>query len=532
MSTDPIFLREDVYFEPLFNHWYAWPYLIPPVTAARHVVNTHRRIMSSFVNNAHLHMLATLEKDLAGGEYLNCAPEDVPKIQRLIQEIDERCADLVKLSSAVAELDELLRSHTSGESVEPLYGAVPAPLRGLVELFLDIEHRPSFRIIEPLVYGSELYRKSLQSLSFGSLANVEQRPFVFSTPRLPDEQHLQVNLEFDHPAVDRIFATREHPADREEMYALFKDHNLSGGLSYEELFTEKAPRIRHSPVEEGVRLTFTGHAGFLVETNDAVIQIDPVIASRRSPDQSEVFSFSEIPPEIDYICLTHNHQDHANIESLLQLRYKTKNILVPKNNGGTLVDPSLRLILRQLAFNAREVDDLESVSVPGGRIVAIPFLGEHGDLNIRSKTAWYVELLGKKLLFCADSSNLDNQLYVRLAEIFGELDVLAIGMECVGAPYTWLYGALNTRLVSKSIKNSRRLNGCDCAQALPLVQSFNPKQVFIYALGQEPWYKYFTGLEYDDDSRQLLESRKMIDGCRSLGIEARTLFGREEIRFG
>ena len=37
MSNDPgtLYLREDVYFEPLLNQWYAWPYLLPPVTGAQ-----------------------------------------------------------------------------------------------------------------------------------------------------------------------------------------------------------------------------------------------------------------------------------------------------------------------------------------------------------------------------------------------------------------------------------------------------------------------------------------------------------------
>jgi L-ascorbate metabolism protein UlaG (beta-lactamase superfamily) len=213
------------------------------------------------------------------------------------------------------------------------------------------------------------------------------------------------------------------------------------------------------------------------------------------------------------------------------LRYKIGQVIVPKNNGGTLADPSIRLLLTRIGFKSVEVDDLQEIEIPGGRIVAIPFLGEHGDLNIRSKSAWYVELLGKKLFFGADSSNLDPELYVRLGKIFGQMDVLAIGMECVGAPYTWLYGALHTKTVSKAIKNSRRLNGSNCEQALPMVSAFAARRVFIYALGMEPWYKYFIGMEYDDDSTQLIESNKVLDACSNARIEAETLFGRKTVHF-
>lgn len=531
MKSTHWYLREDVYFEPLFNHWYAWPYLIPPVTAARHVVNTHRRIMQSFVNNHQLHILAAKEKHLSGGEYLNLAQEQVPQIEALIEELGRKCADLIVLSDAVAQLDELLRAHTTGESLMPLYARVPAPLRGCVELHFDMEHRPSYRLIEPLLYRSEYYKPELQSLSFGLLSRVAERPFVLSTPRLPDAHHLQVGLDFASASTDALLKAREIPLTADGKREIFHGVDVVGGLSPDEIFTDSPPAVRHRPVQTGIRLTYTGHAGFLIETQDVAIVIDPVIASRKEEYRDAVVSFSELPPKIDYACLTHNHQDHVNLESLVQLRYKIGQVVVPKNNGGTLADPSIRLLLTHIGFKAVEVDDLQEIEIPGGRIVAIPFLGEHGDLNIRSKSAWYIELLGRKFFFGADSSNLDPALYVRLGKLLGGMDVLAIGMECVGAPYTWLYGALHTRTVSKAIKNSRRLNGSNFEQAFPMVGAFKARRVFIYALGMEPWYKYFIGLQYDADSRQVIESNKVLEACRRADVEAETLYGRKIVHF-
>lgn len=526
-----LYLKEDVYFEPLFNHWYAWPYLLPPVTGARHMVNTHRRIMQSFVNNYELHIMAVNEKGMAGAEFLNCKVEDLSQIRELVKEIDEDCRDLVELSDAVRDLDELLRNHTSGETVDPLYARVPEPLQGFVELFLDMEHRASYRLIEPLLYRSDFYKPALQSISFGSLSLVKDRPFVLSTPRLPDENHVQFKVDFNHSLLDALFRAREYPVNESELVAMFEGLKTKGGLQPRNLFAEEKSKYQYIPVAEGVKISYTGHAGFLVETKDLSILIDPVITSRGPQFADEVISFNELPEKIDYICLTHNHQDHINMETLLQLRYKTGKILVPKNNGGSIADPSIRLMLKQYGFSVDEIDDLDEIQVLGGRIVGIPFLGEHGDLNIRSKTAWYIELQGYKMYFGADSSNPDNKLFERLGELFFDLDILAIGMECVGAPYTWLYGALHTKLVSKAIKNSRRLNGSDCKQALPIVKAFNAKQVFIYALGMEPWYKYFMGIEYEDESLQIIESNKMLEACRQENIPAEALYGRKTMHF-
>ena len=157
-------------------------------------------------------------------------------------------------------------------------------------------------------------------------------------------------------------------------------------------------------------------------------------------------------------------------------------------------------------------------------------MGEHGDLNIYTKSAWLFDIYGKKVFMGADTSVLDKNLYKKVHELFGDLDVLAIGMECVGAPYTWIYGALCTKAVSQKIKNSRRLNGSDAAQATELVNIFNPKQVYLYALGLEPWYKYFMGIEYDENSKQVIESNEFKKSCEARDLNVECLFGNTVLK--
>lgn len=521
------FLKDTVYFEPLFNRWYAWPHLIAPAQGARHTVSTHLRLMNSFVKNHELHIIAS--KQLAGGEFLNCNEKQVDEIAKLIDATEERCHDLIELSSAIDDLDELLRGHTSGETIEPLYAKIPSKLKGYVELFMDLEHNPSYRLLESLLYKSVFYKKELQSVSFGVIDKVEERPFILSTPRLADENHLHVNLHYNSPILKALLSTRDTPLPMSEIDALFEQCRYEGGLDYKELFSTDNPRLRCEPSSEGVKIQYTGHAGFLIETPDVSVLIDPVIACSDARSRLHMTSYAELPLRIDFICLTHTHQDHTNLETLLQLRHKTDQILVPKNNGGSLCDPSLKLMLQQLDFKVTELDDLEEVGFVGGKITAIPFFGEHGDLNVRSKAAWMLEYAGKKLFFGADSSGLDMHMYRNVHRVVGDVDVLAIGMECVGAPYTWLYGALHSKKPSKNIKDSRRLNGADSEQAASMVEVFNPKQVYVYALGAEPCYKYFMGLEYDENSRQITESNKMVSLCLEKGLVAERLIGSKKI---
>lgn len=527
--TNKLYLKEEVYFEPLVNHWYAWPYLIPPATASRLISKSHRRIMVSFLQNYQLHQMAKKESALVGGEFIDGGAEQVKEIKALLSEMETRCVDLLKLSEALDTLEEMLRSHTSGISIEQLYSDVPNILRGMVELHMDSEHRAGYRLIEPLLYESGLYKPELQSVLLGKLSAVDERPFVFSNPRLADIKHAELELDFNHPLLKAFLASRTEGITQERLGSIMAEVNIKGGIQVDSLFQTKSPMKKITPVEDGVRLQYMGHAGFLIETSDFCMMVDPVIAPRH-PDQDEKqFSYGDLPDKIDYVCLTHNHQDHVNIETLLQIRHLVGTILVPKNNGGSLFDPSVKLLLSQLEYNVVEMDDLEILKLPNGKLTAIPFLGEHGDLNIRSKTAWHVEVAGKRMFFGADSANPDTTLYERLHPYLTDLDVFAIGMECVGAPYTWLYGALHTKAVTKQVRESRRLNGSDFHQAEPIIDLLRPKQVFIYALGKEPWYKYFMGIEYQEDSTQIAEYTKLIEFCKSHDIFAEALYGHKTV---
>jgi L-ascorbate metabolism protein UlaG (beta-lactamase superfamily) len=522
-------LKEEVYFEPLFNGWSAWPSLIAPIQAARYTTATHLRLMKSFIKNHQLHIAAS--KQIVGGDFLYSGMAQLPEIKRIVETTESGHADLIELSEAVGELNELLRAHKSGESIEPLYEKIPGPLKGYVELVMDMDHKASFRIFESLVYHSKYYKESLQSASFGLMSNVEERPFVLSTPRTVDENHLQLKLPFNTEDLKKILAARTSPLPMAEIDRIFADNLCAGGLGYKSLFTTEPSQYAYQPITEGVRVLYTGHAGFLLETPDVTIMIDPVIATRDHKNPQYMTSFNELPPKIDFICITHSHQDHFQLETLLQLRHKTEAILVPKSNSGVLCDPSLKLVLKQLDFKGvTELEDLETISIPGGSITTLPFMGEHGDLNIRSKCAWLIQLQGKKIFLAADATCLDEHVYRNLHQVIGDVDCLAIGMECVGAPYTWIYGALYPEKVPRNIKESRRLNGCNSDQAAMMVNIFNPRQVYIYALGFETCYKYFMGIEYSEDSVQIVESTKLIDECKKLDIPATKLIGSQEVK--
>lgn len=217
-------------------------------------------------------------------------------------------------------------------------------------------------------------------------------------------------------------------------------------------------------------------------------------------------------------------------ETLLQLRHKTRNVIVPKNNGGTLADPSLKMVLRNIGFTrVTEIDEMETIEVEGGSITGLPFLGEHADLNIRTKIAYLIELQGKKVLCAADSNDIEPKLYEHIRTHLGDVDVVFLGMECDGGPLSWLYGPLLTKPLARKQDQSRRLDGSNFEKALDLVKRLNAQQVYVYAMGQEPWLTYLTSIQYTEQSRPIVDSTKLVAECRNSGLTSERLFGQKEI---
>ena len=529
-ASAPVYLRPNAVVEPLVNHWYAWPYLIAPATAPMYVANLHMRIMESFVASPQVHMAAVKNPAMLGGPFMNHDASKVDTIRELIARTAAEQAPQLEFADAVVKLSQALSGEASGYSLRPLYDAVPEPLRGYVELVYDTNNAASIRFLEGLLYKSRYYNPSAQSLAV-SLVERDDRPFVFSTPRLPEDGQLHVRLPFRDEAVDLLFRMKEQARPlgyAAELLGLSgsETQRLSG------FFTDTAPRPGQRYAGDGVRMRYYGHATVLLETRETSVLTDPVVSYQQA-DGIPRYTLADLPDSIDYVLITHAHQDHCMLETLLHLRHKVRNILVPRNNGSGLPDPSLRLVLEHLGFrNVQELDELATVEIPGGAISTVPFLGEHGDLNIRSKTAYLVELLGKRALFSADSNALEPRVYDQVREIFGDLDALFLGMECEGAPMSWMYGPLLTRPLMRKMDQSRRLDASDAASGMAVVERLKPRHVYIYAMGQEPWLTYVTSIDYNENSKPIVESNLLLESCRQRGIPAERLFGRKEVMLG
>jgi L-ascorbate metabolism protein UlaG (beta-lactamase superfamily) len=298
---------------------------------------------------------------------------------------------------------------------------------------------------------------------------------------------------------------------------------------FESFFTEEVPSRVSKYTEEQVRVRYFGHACILIESKDISILCDPLISYQYESGISR-YTYADLPDSIDYILITHQHHDHFMLETLLQLRHKTKTVIVPKNNGGELVDPSMKLLLQNIGFKqVIELDEIETINVAGGLITGIPFLGEHADLKIRSKIAYLINLQNNAILVGADSSNCEYKIYDNIREALGKIDLIFLGVQCDGAPLSWAYGALLIKPLPRKMDRSRASSGSDYPKAIALIESLHPKEVYVYAMGYEPWLSYLMSFENPEESHASTEANKLVSECQSRGITSERLFIKKEL---
>jgi L-ascorbate metabolism protein UlaG (beta-lactamase superfamily) len=520
------FLKQSVKAEPLVWRWYAWSYLIPPQTAACNIVERHLKIMQSYVQNPQIHAQAIKDPKMLGGPFIDLDGKQVDEIKELIMNTQQNCQKLISLNNAFKEADKMLQNE-KGASLEEHYKRLPALLRGFVELVYDLNSHPSLRLIEPFIYKA-YYDNSYQEIALSNVTT-DFRKFVLSTPRLDQEDEVYLNVPFSDSRLDYLFRLKQESAELPEILDLFSVPDTKQPL-FKSFFTTTSPiqKEDRNYYGEGIRIRYFGHACVLVQTKSVSILFDPVISYSINNDIPR-YSFEDLPDQIDFAIITHNHQDHLMFETLLQLRHKIRHIVVPTNQKGALADPSIKTILEHVGFSSCiELSELGKLSIENGEIMALPFLGEHSDLNIQSKLSYFVKLNGKKLIFAADSNNLDEFIYSHVFEFTGNIDMLFLGMECEGAPLTWLYGPLLTTPLNRSFDRSRTLSGSNFEKAWSIVEKLKCTHAYVYAMGQEPWLNYVMALNYSPDSTQILESNKFIDKCLANGIESERLYGKKE----
>ena len=528
MSDEPRFLRPDVIVEPLVDRFYAWLHTVAPVQAAMNLAFVQVPLLESYLQSPRSHVAASGNPALRGGPFVNVAEARAGEVGELVASIRRDRAGMLRFARAVGEAEELVRRRASGFDLTPLYGELPVELSGLVELAYDTGNQASVRFIEPLAYESSAYVPGRQSVQLSVETGVE-RPFILSTPRLPSADALDLPLPFGHPGLEELFRSRVHGTTLARLREVLElDDGQAAGLGGLLAGGPDLAGDRH--VDNGARIRYFGHACLVMQTAQAAVVTDPWVSSDASA--AGRFTYRDLPDYIDLVLITHGHQDHVVLETLLALRGRVGSVVVPRCSQGNLADPSLALYLSHLGLPVTEVDSFSEVEFPGGKVIATPFLGEHADLDIRAKSTYIVRFGGRAVFVGADSSGIDPGLYRYMRAHAGPVDMAFLGLECAGAPLTWAYGALFTKPVSREMSNSRRLSGSNAVQAAAIMTELGAAEAYVYAMGEEMWLVgHVMATTYNDDSYQLRQVEEFLTWCADHGIKADHLYGQHEWRW-
>ncbi|CAM5502981.1 Metal-dependent hydrolase OS=Afipia felis OX=1035 GN=NCTC12722_00352 PE=4 SV=1 [Afipia felis] len=184
-----------------------------------------------------------------------------------------------------------------------------------------------------------------------------------------------------------------------------------------------------------VRLSFVGHASWLIQTAGLNILVDPMWSERASPFafagprrvNAPGIAFEALPP-VDAVLVSHGHYDHLDMRTLSRLTAKfSPRIITPLGNDVTMRS-------NDGAVRAEAYDWGERVEIGGGvavTLVATRHWSARG-LFDRNKVLWasfVLETPAGKIYVVADSGYGDGGHFRRVREAHGSLRlaILPIG---------------------------------------------------------------------------------------------------------
>jgi L-ascorbate metabolism protein UlaG (beta-lactamase superfamily) len=514
--------------EPLINRWAVWADMIAPLPYSLHMANYQLKTLEAYLRKPEIHIKAARNPKLAGGPYVDVPEERAGDVAALLEKTRREQQDNIRLAEAALEFQNRLAKEATGQSIEPFYLQIPAELKGYVELLYDYFNHPIVRFIDGLLYAGPYYKKHLQSLILFRQESDSFRRFFLSTPRLPQEKQIDWEIPFDDPRIDELFRTDLEPRPLGEIRELL-------GLA-----AADEPRLRHLLTDEpappparwegpGARIRYFGHACVLVEYNGVSILTDPWLGLLSEQREVERLTYRDLPEKIDFALISHAHHDHWVLETLLRLRHRLGTLVVPRSFGLLYADTSLKQASERCGFrHVIELDSMQSIPFPGGEIVSIPFFGEHADLA-HAKSGYVVRTGSEKIMFGADSNCLDRGIYENVRRALGPVQTIFLGMECVGAPLSWLYGALMPIKLQHSHDQSRRTQACNAERGFELIEALQGERIYNYAMGSEPWLEYSMGLGNAQEGPQVREAKRFLAALKEKGYSiAERPFGKFE----
>jgi L-ascorbate metabolism protein UlaG (beta-lactamase superfamily) len=248
--------------------------------------------------------------------------------------------------------------------------------------------------------------------------------------------------------------------------------------------------------------TFIGHATVLLRGPRTTILIDPFLLPREAgfPASYQPLTHGDFAP--DAILVTHSHQDHFHIDSLLRIGKDTP-IFVPEVQRESALAVDMVYRLRELGFS--RVQSLrwhEETTIGDFRVITLPLYGEQPTTDavlspeIRNVGNNYImEGEGRRYAFIADAGQ-DHlgdvrSLATAAFERYGPVDVLFGGYRSFSLyPIQYLLTSVPQYLLftPPSLWGARQQIMNDAHALLDTAERWHARYVVPYADGGAPWY--------------------------------------------
>lgn len=209
------------------------------------------------------------------------------------------------------------------------------------------------------------------------------------------------------------------------------------GVLYEFLFKKAEGRsplesipsvktdLKSLPGGENVLIWF-GHSSYFIQIDGKRILVDPVFSGNASPISGTNKSFKgtdiytvEDLPEIDYLFITHDHYDHVDYKTIIELRPKARKVICGLGVGAHFEHWGYS------ADNIIEKDWYEKIDLGDGFVVyTTPARHFSGRAFSRNNTLWlsYVLQTPTMRIYIGGDSGYDTH-YADIGQKFGPFDL-------------------------------------------------------------------------------------------------------------
>jgi L-ascorbate metabolism protein UlaG (beta-lactamase superfamily) len=262
--------------------------------------------------------------------------------------------------------------------------------------------------------------------------------------------------------------------------------------------------------------TFVGHATVLLRGPRTTILIDPFLLPREEgfPAGYQPLTHGDFAP--DAILVTHSHQDHFHVDSLLRLGKDTP-IFVPEVPRESALSVDMVYRLQELGFSrARPLRWHEETTIGDFRVIALPLYGEQPTTEavlsseIRNLGNTYlIEGEGRRYAFIADAGRDQlgdvRSLATAAFDRYGPLDVLFGGYRSFSLyPIQYALTSIPQYLLftPPSLWGARQQIMNDAHALIDTAERWHASYVVPYADGGAPWYwQLGLGPRMDENER-------------------------------